>query len=167
MYIDNSNLAYDLSRFDNSERERREKQRKKEEEARRIRMAPSASLSKSGTKLTAFVAIAAVFVAFFAVNWFNAKRDDTVRAVSAQEELLTAATEDNALLQSKLDSKVNIAYIEQYAKENLKMNKVTSSQKKYIAVNTESLIETEKDDSEGFLGSIKKGFKSFLEYIGF
>ena len=62
---------------------------------------------------------------------------------------------------------MNIAYIEQYAKEKLKMNKVTSSQKKYIAVNTESLIETEKDDSEGFLGSIKKGFKSFLEYIGF
>ena len=47
------------------------------------------------------------------------------------------------------------------------MNKVGATQKKYIGVNTESLIEVEKDDSESFLGGIKKGFKSFLEYIGF
>lgn len=167
MYTDNSNLAYDLSRFDNSDRERREKQRKKEEEARKIRMAPAASLSKSGMKLKAFVVIAALFAAFFAVNYYNTKKDDTYRLVVEQQELLNAAADDNALLQSKLDAKANIGYIEQYAKETLKMSKVGSAQKKYISVNTESLIEVEKDDSQGFLGSIKKGFKSFLEYIGF
>lgn len=167
MYIDNTNLAYDLSRFDNSDRERREKQRKKEEQARKIRMAPAASLSKSGVKMKAFAVIAALFMAFFAVNYYNTKKDDTQRQVIEQQELLNAAMDDNALLQSKLDAKANIAYIEQYAKDKLKMNKVGSTQKKYISVNTESLIEAEKDDSEGFLGSVKKGFRSFLEYIGF
>ena len=167
MYTDNSNLAYDLSRFDNSERQRREKQRKKEAEARAIRMAPAASLSKSGMKLKAFVVIAALFAAFFAVNYYNTKKDDTYRLVVAQQEELNSVTDDNALLQSKLDAKANIGYIEQYAKETLNMDKVGSTQKKYISVNTESLIEVEKDDSEGFLGSIKKGFRSFLEYIGF
>ncbi len=166
MYNDD-NLAYDLSRFDNSDRERRERERKKEEEARKIRMAPASSLSKSGTKITAFLAIAVMFAAFFAVNWFNTKKDDTARLVAEQQELLNEELENNALLQSKLDAKANIGYIEEYAKNNLQMNKVTSAQKKYISVNTESLIEVEKDDSEGFLGSIKKGFKSFLEYIGF
>lgn len=167
MYIDNTNLAYDLSRFDNSDRERREKQRKKEEQARKIRMAPAASLSKSGVKLKAFAVIAALFLAFYAVNYYNTKKDDTQRQVMEQQELLNAAIDDNTLLQSKLDAKANIAYIEQYAKDKLKMNKVGSTQKKYISVNTESLIEAEKDDSEGFLGSVKKGFRSFLEYIGF
>lgn len=167
MYIDNTNLAYDLSRFDNSDRERREKQRKKEEQARKIRMAPAASLSKSGVKMKAFVVIAALFAAFFAVNYYNTKKDDTYRLVVEQQELLDAATDDNTLLQSKLDAKANIAYIEKYAKETLKMSKVGSTQKKYISVNTESLIEAEKDESEGFLGSVKKGFNSFLEYIGF
>lgn len=167
MYIDNSNLAYDLSRFDTSGRVRREQQRKKEEEARKIRMAPSVSLSKSGAKFTAIMAIAAMFAAFFAVNWFNTKKDDTYRAVAAQQEELNALTDDNALLQSKLDAKANISYIESYAKDKLQMSKVSSTQKKYVGVNTESLIEVEKDDSEGFLGSIKKGFKSFLEYMGF
>lgn len=169
MYIDNTNLAYDLSRFDNSDRdrERREKQRQKEAEARKIRMAPAASLSKSGVKMKAFAVIAVLFAAFFAVNFYNTKKDDTRRLVAEQQEVLNAAMDDNALLQSKLDAKVNIGYIEQYAKETLKMSKVGSAQKKYISVNTESLIEVDADDSEGFLGSVKKGFKSFLEYIGF
>lgn len=166
MYTDNTNLAYDLSRFDNSDRERREKQREKEAQARKIRMAPAASLSKSGVKMKAFIVIAALFAAFFAVNYYNTKKDDTQRLVAEQQELLNAALDDNVLLQSKLDAKANIAYIEQYAKDKLKMNKVGSTQKKYISVNTESLIEAEKDDTEGFLGSVKKGFRSFLEYIG-
>lgn len=165
MYTDD-NLAYDLARFDPSERQRREEKRKKEEEARKIRMAPAMSLSKSGMIFKAVIVIAAVFAALFAVNYFNAKKDETNRQVAAQQEILNAATDDNALLQSKLDSKANIGYIEEYAKNNLKMSKVGSAQKKYISVNTESLIETEKDDSEGFLGSIKKGFNTFLEYIG-
>ena len=74
MYADD-NLAYDLSRFDSSERQRREEQRKKEEEARKIRMAPAMSLSKSGKKLTVFIAVAALFTALFAVNYFNAKKE--------------------------------------------------------------------------------------------
>ena len=107
MYNDD-NLAYDLSRFDNSDRERRERERKKEEEARKIRMAPASSLSKSGTKITAFLAIAVMFAAFFAVNWFNTKKDDTARLVAEQQELLNEELENNALLQSKLDAKANI-----------------------------------------------------------
>ena len=167
MYIDNSNLAYDLSRFDNRERERREQQRKKEAEANKMHFAPVTSAAKNGAKLKAFIIIAALFAAFYAVNYYNTQKDDTYRQVVEQQEILNAVTDDNALLQSRLDAKANIGYIEQYAKETLKMSKVGSSQKKYISVNTESLIEVEKDDSEGFLGTVKKGFKSFLEYIGF
>lgn len=164
---DNSNLAYDLSRFDTTDRSRREEQRKREREARQIRMAPQLSVSKSGNKFLVFMASVAICAMLFAVNYYNAKNDDVSRMVTEQQELLDAAMDDNALLQSKLDSKVNISYIEQYATENLGMTKVSSAQKKYISVNTESLIETSPDTSTGFLGSIKKGFRDFLEYIGF
>lgn len=167
MNYNNTNLAYDLSKFDMSGREQREEQRKKDEEARKIRMAPHLSVSKSGSKLLVFVFAAAAFFALFMVNYYNAKNDDAARQVSKQQALLDAAKEDNALLQSKLDSKVNIGYIEKYATETLGMTKVGSQQKRYISVNTESLIETAPDESTGFLGSIKKGFEDFLEYIGF
>lgn len=167
MNYNNTNLAYDLSRFDMSGREQREEQRKKDEEARKIRMAPHLSVSKSGSKLLVFATAVVAFLALFAVNYYNAKNDDAARMVSEQQSVLAAAREDNALLQSKLDSKVNIGYIEQYATEKLGMTKVGAQQKKYISVNTESLIETAPDESTGFLGSIKKGFEDFLEYIGF
>jgi len=165
--FDNTNLAYDLSRFDTSERERNEKRRRAEAEARKIRLAPANKVSTSGSKLKIVMASMMLFAALFAVNYFNTKKDDAARMVAQQEELLTAAQDDNALLQSKLDSKANIGYIEQYASEKLGMTKVAASQKKYINVNTEDLIEIDNDDSEGLLGTIKRGFSAFLEYIGF
>lgn len=165
--FDNTNLAYDLSRFDTSERERNEKRRRAEAEARKIRLAPANKVSTSGSKFKIVMASMMLFAALFAVNYFNTKKDDAARMVAQQEELLTAAQDDNALLQSKLDSKANIGYIEQYASEKLGMTKVAASQKKYINVNTEDLIEIDNDDSEGLLGAIKRGFSAFLEYIGF
>ena len=87
--------------------------------------------------------------------------------VTEQRAALEQAQDDNELLQSRLDSIANIGYIEQYATENLGMTKVSASQKKYISINTESLIETQTDESEGFVGSVKKWFGSILEYIGF
>lgn len=167
MNYNNTNLAYDLSRFDTTGRDQREEQRKKDAEARKIRMAPQLSVSKSGNKFLVVLTAVVVFAALFAVNYSNSRNDDVARMVAKQETVLAAAQDDNALLQSKLDSKVNIGYIEKYATENLGMTKVSSQQKKYISVNTESLIETTPDDNSGFLGSIKKGFTDFLEYIGF
>lgn len=165
--FDNTNLAYDLSRFDTTERERREKQRRAEEKARAIHLAPVNRVSTSGSKFKIIMFSLMMFAALFAVNYYNTKKDDAARMVAQQEELRNAAQDDNELLQSKLDSKVNIGYIEQYASEKLGMTKVAASQKKYLSVNTEDLIEIDNDDSEGLLGTIKRGFSAFLEYIGF
>ena len=63
MNYNNTNLAYDLSRFDMSGREQREEQRKKDAEARKIRMAPQLSVSKSGSKFLVFMTAVAVFAA--------------------------------------------------------------------------------------------------------
>ena len=165
--FDNTNLAYDLSRFDTTERDRREKQRRAEEKARAIYLAPANRASTSGSKFKIIVFSLIMFAALYAVNYYDTQKDDAVRMVAEQEELRNAARDDNELLQSKLDSKVNIGYIEQYASEKLGMTKVAASQKKYISVTTEDLIEIDNDDSEGLLGSIKRGFSAFLEYIGF
>ena len=164
---DNTNLAYDLSRFDTADRERREKQRRADEEARRIYLAPLNSVSRSGSRFKIVMAALMIFAALFAVNYYDTKRDDVTRMVAEQEEELSAAMDDNALLQSKLDTKANIGYIEKYATEKLGMSKVAASQKKYISVNTEDLIEVDNDDSDGFFGSVKRWFSAFLEYIGF
>ena len=82
------------------------------------------------------------------------------------EQLLAEAQDDNALLRSKLDAKANISYIEEYASEKLGMTKITSAQKEYISIN-ENLIEVEQDETEGFIGSVRKWFSHTLEYMGF
>lgn len=163
---DNSNLAYDLSRFDVADIENRRKEREKENQ-RRIRMAPAFSVSKSGSKLKLVVACVLLFGALLAVNFCNTRKDDVARMVEEQQTVVDGLKDDNDLLRSKLDSKANIAYIEEYATEKLGMTKVSSSQKKYITVNTESLVEVSDDNSSGFLGAIQDWFNSFLEYIGF
>lgn len=169
----NTNLAYadeaveyDLSRFDTSLNEQKRKQAQQEKTAK-INLAPAASVSKSGSIMKIILSVALMFGAFSAVNYFDTMKYNASRMVATQEELLAQAQDDNELLQSKLDAKANIAYIEQYATENLGMTKVTSTQKKYISINTESLIEVDADETESLIGSVKRWFDHTLEYIGF
>ena len=159
------NLAYDLSLFDDNERRHHEKEKEKAA-AGGIKMTKS-SISRSGSRIKVIACAAAVFAAFFTANYFNTRRDDMARMVTEQRAEYNDALNDNSLLRSQLDYKISIGYIEQYATEELGMQKVTGAQKKYISVNTESLIEVEHDDSGGFFGSVRSWFEDVLEYMGF
>lgn len=166
VYSGNTNLAYDLSLFDTQERDRRAERRRAEDEKRRIRLAPALSVSRGGSKFKLIVSALAIFAALFLVNFYNTKRDDVSRQVEVLESELASVKDDNDLLRGKLDSKINIGYIEKYAAENLGMTKISSSQKKYIGYNPESLIEVDKDESAGFIGAVKNWFSDLMEYIG-
>ena len=160
--IDNTNLAYDLSRFDKTERE----QRAEEAPKSKMHLAPAVSVSKSGSKLKVAAAALVLFGAFCAVNCSNTRRDDALRLVEQQQTELKNALNDNSLLKSRLDGKVNTAYIEKYATEKLGMVKVSASQKQYISVNTESLVEVGGEDNSGVVDSVKSWFGGIVEYIG-
>ena len=162
-YQNNSNLAYDLSLFDRSNRENREKR----EEKPKIKITETPSVSKSGSKLKLALAAVVVFGALCAVNYSNTRVDDLSVLIEDQQTELQNALDDNALLQNKLDSMVNTSYIEKYAEETLGMTKVSPSQKKYISINTENLVNVEKEEDLGFIGSIKSWWDGVLEYIGF
>lgn len=166
VYSDTTNLAYDLSLFDTNERDRRAEQRIEDEKKRKIRLAPALSLSRSGSKSKLILSALVIFAALFFVNYYNTKKADVSRQVEIQEAKLAAVMDDNDLLQSKLDSTINIGYIEKYATEKLGMTKISSAQKKYISVNTESLIEVDNNDSSGFIEAVKNLFSHILEYIG-
>ena len=164
-YTDNTNLAYDLSRFDTTERDRREKERRENEKSK-IHLAPQISLSKSGSKLKLVAVVAVFFAALLCVTYCNAKSDDAARQVIKQESILASALDDNVMLQNKLDAVANIGYCETYATETLGMTKVNPTQKKYIVVNTEDLIKVEEEQPAGFVESIKNWFDSVMEYLG-
>ena len=143
--IDKSNLAYDLSHFDNTARKEQERQQDRERRAREIKMNKH-SVSRSGSRFMIVACAVAVFGALWAVNVQNTKEDDIARMVDDQKKLLAEAQDENSLLQSRLDSKINISYIEEYAANELGMSKVTNSQINYLSVNTEDLIEVSPEE---------------------
>ena len=162
---DRSNLAYDLSMYDNAARreQEREQERERERRARQIKMNMH-SVSRSGSKL----AVTAVALgALWAVNVQFTKVDDIARKVEDQRALLAEAQEENSLLQSRLDSKANISYIEEYAANELGMAKVTNSQINYLDVNTENLIEVTPENNGSIFSAVADWFGDLLEYIGF
>lgn len=164
--IDKSNLAYDLSHFDNTARKEQERQQDRERRAREIKMNKH-SVSRSGSRFMIVACAVAVFGALWAVNVQNTKEDDIARMVDDQKKLLAEAQDDNSLLQSRLDSKINISYIEEYAANELGMSKVTNSQINYLSVNTEDLIEVSPEESGNIFTAISDWFGDLLEYIGF
>lgn len=164
--IDKSNLAYDLSHFDNTARKEQERQQDRERRAREIKMNKH-SVSRNGSRFMIVACAVAVFGALWAVNVQNTKEDDIARMVDDQKKLLAEAQDENSLLQSRLDSKINISYIEEYAANELGMSKVTNSQINYLSVNTEDLIEVSPEESGNIFTAISDWFGDLLEYIGF
>ncbi|MBP1543031.1 MAG: hypothetical protein J6A16_02950 [Oscillospiraceae bacterium] len=162
-----SNLAYDLSRFDVAEQEKQNahRQKKQEKAKQEIRM-NSRSVSRSGSRVKVIASVGAVFAALCLVNVQLTTADDWARKVTDQRAALTAAQEENSLLQNRLESKVNTAYVEEYATEALGMTKVSNSQIKYLSVNTESLIEVQPDGSGSFIDGVNRWFGDLMEYIG-
>ena len=165
---DRSNLAYDLSMYDNAARreQEREQERERERRARQIKMNMH-SVSRSGSKLKLFAVTAVALGALWAVNVQFTKVDDIARKVEDQRALLAEAQEENSLLQSRLDSKANISYIEEYAATELGMAKVTNSQINYLDVNTENLIEVTPENNGSIFSAVADWFGDLLEYIGF
>ncbi|MBP0982567.1 MAG: hypothetical protein J6A19_02470 [Oscillospiraceae bacterium] len=165
--IDRTNLAYDLSLYENTARRQQEEREKdRERRSRDIKMKKH-SVSRSGSKLKLVLCAAGIFGALWAVNVQNTKVDDIARMVDDQKILLAEAQDENSLLQSRLDSKANIGYIEEYATNELGMAKVTNSQIKYLDVNTESLIEVSPEGDGSIFSAIADWFGDLLEYIGF
>lgn len=164
--IDKSNLAYDLSHFDNTARREQERQQDRERRANAIQMNKH-SVSRSGSKFGIVVCAIAAFGALWAVNVQNTKVDDIARMVDDQKTLLAEAQDENSLLQGRLDSKVNIGYIEEYAADQLGMSKVSNSQINYLSVNTEDLIEVSPEEGGNIFTAIADWFGDLLEYIGF
>lgn len=164
--IDKTNLAYDLSHFDNTARKVQEREQDRERRQREIKMNKH-SVSRSGSKLRLACCAGAVFCALWAVNVQNTKVDDLARKLSDQKILLAEAQEENSLLQGRLDSRVNIGYIEEYAASELGMQKVSNSQINYLSVNTENLIEVTPEEGGNIFTVAADWFGELLEYMGF
>ena len=167
---DRSNLAYDLSMYDNAAR--REQERERERRARQIKMNNKHSVSRSGSVVKLGLVCAVVFGALWVVNVQNTKVDDVARMVDDQKTLLSEAQKSQYMslrdfIGAVVVPQMQLSYIEEYAANELGMAKVTNSQINYLDVNTENLIEVTPDNSGSIFSAVADWFGDLLEYIGF
>ena len=84
--------------------------------------------------------------------------------VSAMNEKLDEAEAENVRLQSELDSKMSAKNIEEYAENVLKMQKIDSTQIKYIKIQTGDVV-TIPEQEKGVIAKIKSFFDKCVEYF--
>lgn len=131
------------------------------------------SLSQEGSGRTeskikavlSIILISALAVVLFGTVIYSLDRRSTMYSrVSALNEELTLAEAENVRLQSELESKISAKNVEDYAENVLGMQKIDSSQIKYIEIQTDDVVNIPQQD-EGLIAKIKKFFERCVEYF--
>ena len=84
--------------------------------------------------------------------------------VSKAQSQLTELKSENVRLESKLQSQVSVRNVEEYAENVLGMERLDSSQIKYIQIQDKDVV-TLPASEENFFVSLKIRFGEFIEYL--
>lgn len=158
-----TSAAYDLSLFDTSAKRKEQQTPEKKPE---LKIATS-SVAKAG-KPVAVAVIAAVFLAVFIMFLYSkATLSEVNLRISNETQALQSAQNINTALNNQLSGSVSLDNVEQYAVNELGMQKISSAQEKYVEMNTGTMAETAKSDDDNIFVGIQNWFNGILEYLGF
>ena len=85
--------------------------------------------------------MALIFVAFFVITYRNSQIDESFMQVKSMQSELALLQKENEQLKVGIENSLNLATIEQQAKELLGMQKLDDSQKEYITLPKEDFIQ--------------------------
>ncbi|MDE6594221.1 MAG: septum formation initiator family protein [Oscillospiraceae bacterium] len=155
----NTNLAYDISRYEKYERIEAVKKTPaiKTERAAKPSLTPITMASLTmivgiGLMLTLFVTSKADIAAVHA---------DIVAAQAEVQEL----QQENNRMKTELEQKSSQKAVETYAEEILGMQKLEKSQIEYVSLESGNMVEI-SEKSETVATKVKNFFDKVLEYIG-
>ncbi len=154
-----SNLAYDFSRYsDTNTAEKISKQRKEEISIHRAKAASAGSIMKFF-----LIAAAAVLLLSLAVE---GKVETTAihNEIAKQKEYVDMLQSENVRMQTEIESKSAFKAVEDYAENVLGMQKLEKSQIEYINLESGNVVEIPKENDNLFL-QIKYAFLNFVEYL--
>ena len=120
--------------------------------------------AKSGSVFTIFLVSALAFVLLGTVIYSLDRRNTMYSKVSAKNNELNLAEAENVRLQSELESKMSAKNVEDYAENVLGMQKIASSQIKYIEIQTDDVVNIPRQD-EGVLAKVRDFFDRCVEYF--
>ncbi len=118
---------------------------------------------KQHKKLKYFVYLLIGFSILFAISYRNSQINESFSELKETQEQYALLQKENEQLEVAIENNLNLSDLEQIAKEQLGMQKATSSQTKYVAL-------PKKDHVEGAAEEIKieetqNIFEKIIEYI--
>ena len=158
-----TSAAYDLSLFDTSAKRKEQQTPEKKPE---LRVATS-SVAKAG-KPVALVIIAAVTLTVFIMFLYSkATLSEINLRISNETQTLQSVQNINTALSNQLSGSVSLDNVEQYAVNELGMQKINASQERYVEMNTGTMTETAEKNGDNIFVDIQDWFNGILEYLGF
>ena len=85
---------------------------------------------------------------------------------SELEAQLTQLTNENISLESELAQKTGLTKVEEYAENELGLQKLDKSQIEYVEIEGDTVAEVVAPEDTNIFVKIKRWFSDLLEYIG-
>jgi cell division protein FtsL len=159
-----TSAAYDFALFESNEKNNENTEKKIQMRIKDAAAAYSASRSGSIFKIL----LAAVCAVMLPIYYLSSKVESSeLTGFINQAQLeLEQAISDNARLQAELDSIVTTSRVDDFAQNELGMQKITTAQSTHISLNTGGTTEI-AEDSGSTATRVSQWFTNVLEYLGF
>lgn len=153
-----NNLAYDYSKYDNSELLAAEFEEDKPK--------PLTKGRRTISIFKAFAIAAAAFVIFGSMIYGRVQLTSLYSQQTELEEELTRLQNENVSLESELAQKTGLTKVEDYAENQLGLSKLDRSQIEYVEVPKPKRAEATAPKDDNVFVTLKRKFNELLEYIG-
>lgn len=155
----NSNLAYDLSRYENYEE--RASQRQQNIKSRSAAAAKPKPVIAT-PMLVLLIVLAGAMLSFFITSKANIAAVHA--AIVDEESTVRALEQENVSMATRLEQKSSQKVVEDYAENVLGMQKLDNAQVEYVSLESGNKVEIPDKDT-GIIKKIKTAFDSFVEYL--
>lgn len=123
----------------------------------------SKQIKKYSVPKTLVIALVATLL-FGLVIYSYVQLNSMYSKVTTATSELTELKSENVRLESKLQSQVSVRNVEEYAENILGMEKLDSSQIKYIQIQEKDIVTLPKEEENIFV-RLKIRFGEFIEYL--
>ncbi len=153
-----TNLAYDFSRFESSA------VKKKEEPAQQtlIKAKKISTANKANPRIIASLISLGMLAG--GVIFCNAQEASIQNEITKSTKSVEMLASENARMKSELERKTSLTNVEDYAENELGLQKLDKSQIEYIQLQTENVVEIPENSSNVFI-MIKNKFNDAVEYL--
>ena len=118
---------------------------------------------KNHTQLKYFVYLVIGFAILFAISYRNSQINESFAQLKETQAQYALLQKENEQLEVSIENNLNLTDLEQIAKEQLGMQKATSSQTKYVALPKKDYVEAATEEIK--IEEAKNIFEKIMEYI--